>query len=210
MAISKTGKTLAQFNVKNGQYKTGSTGSLSSLTWLTKVSLDKDLATKVIYGDGEKQITLMNDKGFTGSLGVSARDIEFETANGMQLEVANGTAEIQQTSVLENAIYFETEFVGKDGLVKTKKVWLFGVEVSAPSEALDQNQDDITIAAFEYGITVKGVYLKASTGTDDYVDSVTGGKVKVFKLSNIPTDSTFETFGDSVPVPTAKAVSTGE
>ena len=106
----------------------------------------------------------------------------------------------------QNAIYFETEFTGADGVKKTKKVWLFGVEVSAPSESLDQNTDDLSIATVEYGITVKGVYLKAADGIANYTDATTGNTVKVFKLSQIPTDTDYATFGDTVPVPTAKTV----
>lgn len=204
MAIDKTGKVLAQFNVKNGQYQVNS-GTLASLAWLTKISLDKNLSTLPLFGDGELQLNLLNDKGFSGSLGLTARDIEFETANGMQMEVENGQAEIQQQSVPQNAIYFETEFIGADGVKKTKKVWLFGVEVSAPSESLDQNTDDLSIATVEYGITVKGVYLKAADGIANYTDATTGNTVKVFKLSKIPTDADYATFGDTVPVPTAKA-----
>jgi hypothetical protein len=203
MAIDKSGKILAQFNVKNGQYKTAS-GSLSSLTWLTKVSLDKNLSTQAIYGDGELQLNLINDKGYTGTIGMTARDIEFETALGMQMELDGGLAEIQQTAAVPISLYFETNFVGADGVVKTKKVWLFGVEVSAPSEALDQNTDDPAIATVEYGITVKGTYLKDTDGETDYIDTTTGNKVKVFKLSSIPTDTGFDSFGDTVPVPTAK------
>jgi len=204
MAIDKTGKILAQFNVKNGQYKTGQ-GEIAPLAWLTRISLDKNLATLPIYGDGEIQWNLVNDKGFSGTLGLTARDIEFETANGMQMEIENGQAEIQQQSVPQNSIYFETEFVGTNGIKKTKKVWLFGVEISAPSEALDQNTEDPSVSTVEYGITVKGIYLKAADGTADYADATTGNKIKVFKLSKIPTDTDYATFGDTVPVPTAKA-----
>lgn len=207
--MDKTGKVLAQFNVKNGQYKTGN-GEIAPLAWLTRISLDKNLSTLPIYGDGEIQLNVVNDKGFTGTLGLTARDIEFETANGMQMEIENGQAEIQQQSVPQNSIYFETEYVGGDGIKKTKKVWLFGVEVSAPSESLDQNTDDINIATVEYGITVKGVYLKAADGITDYTDATTGNKVKVFKLSATPADADFDSFGDTVPVPTAKAVTPAE
>jgi len=207
MAIDKTGKVLAQFNVKNGQYKADST--LASLTWLTKVSLDKNLSTLPIYGDGELQLDIINDKGYTGTIGMTARDIEFETALGMQMELSNGQAEVQQTAAKSISLYFETNFVGTDGTVKTKKVWLFGVEVSAPSEALDQNTEDPTIATVEYGITVKGIYLKDTGGETDYIDTTTGNKVKVFKLSSIPTDTGFDTFGDTVPVPTVKTEEVG-
>lgn len=201
MAISKDGKTLVQFNVRNGQYKTAS-GNLSSLAWLTKVSLDKNLATQAIYGDGELQMNLINDKGFTGILGLTARDKNFEIANGMQKAVSGATAEIQQLVIPENAIYFETDYI-ENKVSKSKKVWLFGVEVSAPSESLDQNTDSVNIGNAEYSITVKGTNLKAVGGAADYVDADTGKTVKVFKLSSIPTDNGYANFGDSVPVPTA-------
>jgi len=203
--MAKTNKILAEFNVKNGKFKTGS-ASVADLTWLTKVSLEKDLATLPIYGDGERQLNIINDKGFTGSLGVSARDADLEKANGMQMEITNGVAEIQQQTIPSNSIYFETEYVGADGVKKVKKVWLFGVEIAAPSESLDQNTDNINVSTYEYPITVKGVNLKATGGASDYVDSTTGMTVKVFKMSAIPTDTGYSTFGDTVPTPTQKAV----
>lgn len=201
---NKTGKVLAQFNVKNGQYQVDG-GTLKPLTWLARVSLDKDLSTLPIYGDGEVIVRMVNDKGFTGILGLTARDTEFEIDNGMQMEIDGGIAEIQQKSVIQNSIYFETEFAGADGVTKTKKVWLFGVEISAPSESLEQTTDDINISTIEYGITVKGVYLKDADGVADYVDAETGNKVKVFKMSKSPSDADYATFGDSVPVPKVKA-----
>ena len=204
MAIDKTGKVLAQFNVKNGQYKVAD-GEIKPLAWLTRISLDKELSTLPLYGDGEVIVRMVNDKGFTGILGLTARDIEFEIANGMQMEIDGGIAEIQQQSVPQNSIYFETEYTGSDGIKKTKKVWLFGVEISAPSESLEQTTEDLNIANVEYGITVKGVYLKDSESTTDYTDPETGNKVKVFKMSKVPTDTDYATFGDTVPVPTAKA-----
>lgn len=202
--MSKSGKVLAQFNTKNGKFKVAGGSTVGSLAWLTKVSLDRDLATQGIYGDGELQLNIINDKGYTGTLGVTARDIDFEKANGMQLEITGGTAEVQQQSILTNDIYFETEFVGADGVKKTKKVWLFGVEVGAPSESLEQTTDNINITAYEYPITVKGVYLKATGGETDYIDTTTGNKTKVFKLSAVPTDTGYTNFGNTVPTPTVK------
>jgi len=204
MAGTKDGKTLIQHNVRNGQYQTDG-GTVKSLGWLTSVNLDKDLSTQPIFGDGELLLKLVNDKGFTGTLSMTARDVEFETDNGMQMAIGNGQADIQQTKVPDNAIYFETYIVGKDGKEKTKKVWLLGVEVSAPSESLIQDEEDITINSVDYGITVKGVYLKAADGTADYIDPETGRKVKVFRLSKVPSDDGYKTFGDTVPVPTVQA-----
>jgi hypothetical protein len=205
MPISKTGKTLIEFNIKNGQFKTGSSGSLTSLAWLTKVGLEKNLATLPIRGDGEIQATAVSDNGLTGTLGMTARDEALEIANGIQKKIGNGQAEIQRQSILSNDIYFETEFIGADGIQKKKKTWLFGVEVSAPNATYDQTTDNVNPTTVEYAITVKGTYLKTSDGSANYVDSTTGQEVKVFKLSAIPTDSNYATFENSVPVPTASA-----
>lgn len=200
MAISKTGKTLVGFNVKNGQFKTAA-GSLTSLTWLTRFSKEKDLTTKKIFGDGELVVTLVNDKGFTGTIGMTAQDEEYNKALGFAKELDVGVGEVKQLSVVEHNIYFETDYIGSDGITKTKKTWVFGVETQAPSESYDQNTDDINESTVEYPITIKGTNLKASDGVTDYVDSTTGQKVKVFTYSLKPEDTGYSTFGDSVPVP---------
>lgn len=200
MAISKSGKTLICFNVKNGQFKTAS-GSLTSLTWLTRFSKEKDLSTKKIFGDGELVVTLVNDKGFTGTIGMTAQDEAYNQALGFVKALDAGTGEVKQLSVVEHNIYFESDYVGADGVTKTKKTWVFGVEAQAPSETYEQNTDDINESNVEYNITIKGTNLKASDGTTDYVDATTGQKVKVYTYSLLPTDTGYSTFGDSVPVP---------
>lgn len=214
MAISKTGKTLIGYNVKNGQYALLTTagtsttapvfGSAASLTWLTKFSKEKNLATKELYGDGELQITLVNDKGYTGTIGMTARDEEYETDLGMQMALDAGVAEIKQLLVKEHAIYFETNYLGADGDPKVKKTWCYGVSASAPSETFDQNTEDINQSNIEYALTIRGTMLKASNGTDDYVDA-SGENIKVFFYSKKPTDTGYATFGDTVPIPKVSA-----
>lgn len=203
MAIDKTGKILAEFNAKNGQYKTSS-GTLSSLAWLTKVALEKVLNTNDLYGDGDLQLTMVSDRGSTGTITMSAHDEEFETALGFKQAITDGVAEIQQVAKTSGSLYFETQYVGSDGAVKTKKVWLFGVEVSTPSETFDQNTDNINTNVVEYGIVVRGTNLKNSAGTADYTDA-NGNTRKVYKMTSIPTDEHYATFGDAVPVPKALA-----
>src|SRR5574344_847102 len=204
MAISKSGKTLICFNVKNGQFKT-ETGSLTSLTWLTKFSKEKDLSTKKIFGDGELVLTLVNDKGFTGTIGMTAQDAAYNKALGFVKDLSTGTGEVKQLNVVQHSIYFETDYCSADGITKTKKTWVFGVEAQAPSETFDQNTDDINEANVEYQITIKGTNLKTADGLDDYVDATTGQKVKVFTYSLLPDDTGYATFGDSVPVPKVPA-----
>jgi hypothetical protein len=203
-ATNKANKVLVTFNVKNGQYALPG-GEVKPLAWLTRVSLEKNLTTQPFYGDGEIQRLLVNDKGFTGVLGMTARDEEFEKDLGFLMEVQGGLATVQQSAIPSISLYFETEYMGTSGPAKTKKVWLFEVEVSTPNEEYAQNEDDISVGTVEYNMTIKGTYLKAVDGQTDYTDAETGGKKKVFKLSATPEDDGYETFGDSVPIPTVKA-----
>lgn len=204
--MDKTGKVLIQFNVKNGQYaiKSGNAWVISPLTWLNSFSKEKDLDSSDIYGDGEKQLTLVNDKGFTGTLGLTAQDYEYNKALGFNVQLSNGLAEVQQLSSIEHCIYFETQYTGKDGVAKTKKTWVFGVNAQAPSETYDQNTDSVNQSTIEYAITIKGVNTMDSTGEVEYKDE-NGNTIKTFTLSKVPGDTGYDTFENTVPVPTMSA-----
>lgn len=204
--MDKSGKVLIQFNVKNGQYaiKQNDAWVISPLTWLNSFSKEKDLDSSDIYGDGEKQLTLVNDKGFTGTLGLTAQDYEYNKALGFNVQLSNGLAEVQQLSSIEHCIYFETQYTGKDGVAKTKKTWVFGVNAQAPSETYDQNTDSINQSTIEYAITIKGVNTMDSTGEAEYKDE-NGNTIKTFTLSKVPGDTGYDTFENTVPVPTMSA-----
>ena len=199
---SKKGKKLIEFNCKNGVYAID--GEVKPLGYLVSNTLDKSISTKDIYGDGDLQLSVLTDKGMTGTLEMTARDDEFEIALGFLMQLSNGLADIQ---VLQNktiAIGYETYILTKDGVTKTKKVWLLGVNVAPASDSVSQNTDTTNESTASYGITVKGVNLKSSGGTDDYVDA-NGNTIKVFKVSALPTDDGYATFLDSVPTPIAKS-----
>lgn len=200
--MDKTGKTLIQFNVKNGQYaiKTNGAWAISPLTWLNSFSKEKDMDTTPIYGDGDKQLTLVNDKGYTGTLGLTAQDLEYNKALGFTKELSNGIAEVQQLASIEHCIYFESQYTGKDGITKTKKTWVFGVETQAPSEEYNQNTDSINQSNVEYTITIKGVNTLDSTGQADYRDE-NGNTIKTYTLSKVPGDTGYDTFENTVPTP---------
>ena len=85
----------------------------------------------------------------------------------------------------------------------TKKVWVFGVETQAPSEAYEQTTDNINNSMVDYNITIKGTNLKVLDNNVlvDYTDQY-GNVVKVWTLSKVPGDTGYDTFGDSVPTPT--------
>ena len=198
----KEGKTLATFNVKNGVY--GVSGKVAKLTYMANFSKEANSDVKTIYGDGEIQYSAINDKGFTGTIGVTARDIDYEKEIGLSMDIDGGVAEVQIVKTTEHAIGFETEAI-IDGVSKVKKVWAFGVETNRPSESLNQNTEGINESTVDYPITIKGVNLKDSGGSQDYVDE-NGHTLKVFTYSKMPTDNGYATFLDTVPEPKAKVI----
>lgn len=198
---SKEGKVLIEYNCKNGVYSLDNS-EVKPLGFLASITTDKNSTTTEKYGDGELQLSLINDKGSTGTLELTARDDEFEKDLGFVKAIAQGIAEIQ---VLENktiAVGFECYITGNDGITKTKKVWFLGVNVSPAGLSLSQNTDGSNETSASYPITIKGVNLKAVGGEDDFVDA-NGNTIKVFKVSSVPTDDGYSTFLDSVPTPTA-------
>lgn len=200
---SKQGKVLIEYNCKNGVYSVDGS-EIKPLGFLASITTDKNTTTAEKYGDGELQLTVISDKGSTGTLELTSRDYDFETDLGFAKVIAQGLAEVQ---VLENktiSVGFECYITGNDGITKTKKVWFLGVNVSPASQSLSQNTDGTNESSASYPITVKGVNLKDTDGTNDYVD-VNGNTIKVFKISSVPNDSGYSTFLDSVPVPTANA-----
>lgn len=198
---NKTGKKLIEYNCKNGVYSVDGT-EVKPLGYLVSNTLDKSISTKDIYGDGELQLSVLSDRGMTGTLEMTARDDEFETDLGFVKMIAQGLADVQ---VLQNktiSVGYENYILTADGITKTKKVWLLGVNVAPASDSLSQNTDTTNEATASYGLTVKGVNLKDNAGSSDFVDE-NGNTLKVFKVSCLPTDQGYETFLDSVPTPKA-------
>ena len=197
---SKAGKKLIEFNCKNGVYSVDGT-EVKPLGYLVSNTLDKNISTKEIYGDGEIQLSVLSDKGMTGTLEMTARDDEFEADLGFVKAIAQGLADVQ---VLQNktiSIGYENYILTADGITKTKKVWLLGVNVAPASDSLSQNTDTTNEATASYGLTIKGVNLKDADGSLDFVDE-NGNTLKIFKVSSVPGKEGYETFLDTVPTPT--------
>lgn len=198
---SKAGKKLIEYNCKNGVYSVDGT-EVKPLGYLVSNTLDKSISTKDIYGDGELQLSVLSDRGMTGTLEMTARDDEFETDLGFVKMIAQGLADVQ---VLQNktiSVGYENYILTADGITKTKKVWLLGVNVSPASDSLSQNTDTTNEATASYGLTVKGVNLKDNVGSSDFVDE-NGNTLKIFKVSSVPGQNGYDTFLDSVPTPKA-------
>ena len=205
-AQNKAGKILAQFNVKNGVYNIDGTTEIKPLTWMNTFSKDRNVNTKTLYGDGEAQVSLASDKTISGAIGTTARDEEFEKDLGLAQAMSDGSmAEIAVTSMKKVNFGFQTEYVGKDGVTKVKKVWVLGAQVSPPNESLTQTQDDISQSTTDYNYTGYGVNAKDQTGNADYIDPNTGNAMRVYTVSKKPGDTGYETFLDSVPTPKVPA-----
>ncbi len=200
---SKAGKQLIEYNCKNGVYSVDGT-IVKPLTFLSAITLDRNINTTDKYGDGEVQLTLIRDSGLTGSIETTARDYELEEDLGYVLTLDNGSAEVQALQNKNISVGFECYVTDNTGVTRTKKVWLLNVNVQPASTSLSQNTDTVNDNAASYGLTVKGINLKDNAGTGDYVDE-NGNTLKVFKVTSLPTNTGYETFLDSVPTPKAKA-----
>ena len=208
MAVpNKAGKNIIEFNCKNGVYAVDG-GSVKPLGYLTAISTEKNVDTKDIYGDGEIILSQMNDKGFTGSLEMTAKDDDLEKDLGFAMDIEQGLADVQVLGSKDVAIGAECYIVVKDqtgkAVQKTKKVWFLNVNVSPASTSLSQNTDSTNEATVSYGLTIKGTNLMGADGTTEYVDA-NGNKRKIFKISCLPDNPNYATFLDSVPVPKAKS-----
>lgn len=197
------GKTLIQHNCKNGKYSIDGT-QVKSLGYMTAVTLEPSIGSKTLYGDGEVQMTILSDAGLTGTLEMTAQDEDLEKDLGFLKEITQGLARVQVLQNKNISVGFETYVVDDTGITKTKRVWLLGVNVSPSSESLAQDTDTTNENTASYSITAKGVNLKDNASLADYHDS-NGNTIKIFKITSKPGDTGYETFLDSVPVPTAKA-----
>ena len=203
MAKSK----LIKFNIKNVKYATkeelGTYSAPVDLAYANSLALEADYNEQKIYGDGQVIGILSDDKGKTGTLSVVDLNSDYEIACGRMMLVDGGIADIQQHASIEHAIYYEVDAL-KDGKPFTIKSWLFGCVTGKANESYQQTQDDPTVNTYNYPLTVMGVNLKASTGTEDYIDD-NGNTVKVTRITSLPEDTGYATFGASVPTPKAKA-----
>lgn len=201
--MSKADKVFMEFNCKNGVYSVDGT-TVKQLGYMSAVNLDASITTDNKYGDGEVVLAMTTDSGYSGSLEMTARDTEFEIDLGFVEELAQGMGVVEVTDNKTIDIGLECQYVKNDGVTKTKRLWLLGVNVAPASVSLSQNTDSTNESAASYGLTVKGRNKKNADGTADAVDA-NGNTKKVRILSAIPTDASFDTFFNSVPVPREKA-----
>lgn len=201
-------KTLVRFNIKNAAYAIKTSDGYEapvSIGYSDSIALEADYAEKVIYGDGRKIVTLPNDKGKTGSLGLLAIDEAYEIAMKRRMKTANGTAEIKQTSSVEHALYFEFDFMDENQVQKTGKTIVYGVTSGRPSETLNQTTDGINNNTISYSLNIKGTPVMDATGSSPYKDA-NGNAIYAWQETSIPGDPGYENFGKTITAPKAVSV----
>lgn len=197
-----TKNKIFKFNVKNVKYAVKSEavyGIVKELAYAESLSLEADYNETKLFGDGEVLAILGDDKGKTGTLGVTNIEDHYEIDMGRAKLIEGGIADIQQRNSVDHAIYYEIEAL-VEGDIITIKNWLYGCITGKANETYEQTKDDPTINTYDYSLSVLGNNLKNAAGTEDYVDE-NGNKIKVFRLTSYPGDAGYETFGDAVPVP---------
>lgn len=196
------GTNLIRFNCKNGKFCLSAANvQVTDLNYLTKFSWQPDVSTKKIYGDGEIQMELVNDKGSTFTLGMTGECKEYEVAMKRIKDIASGTANLKQNSLVPHNIYLECNVANKGEAQKIMKVWILNVTTEAPQETLDQSQEDVNESGVEIVGYCKGVaLLQPGTSTEQAVDA-DGNPLFVTKVTCLPGQEGYANFGSAVPVP---------
>ena len=201
--MSEKNVNLVRFNIQNAKYAIGNV--IADFGTSTKMSLETDSSTKVIYGDGKIICTLVNERGKNAVLTLNNICDDYEIAMGRKVMTSAGLADIKQNKVVEHAIYFEVCNLTKTagGVTKTTvaKTWLFCCNsTSRPSESYDQTTTDINESSFELSFTVNGINLKNTEGTGNYVDD-DGNELIVLQVTKVPGDNGYDDFEKTVPLP---------
>jgi len=208
--MSKAGKPLISFNVKNGVYSTDGI-AIKPLNFLTALSREKSQTTKDIYGDGELQLSINNDQGYTGTLTMTAADPDYNKDLGMTMELVGGSvANVTQHKSIRHYIGLESYDMitlpdGSTFEKVTGKIWICGVTASAPSETLNQNTTDFNENNVDYPLAINGVDLKNTAGDAIYVDA-NGLTYKAFSAKSLPGAADYADFLLKPPVPKKIAV----
>lgn len=195
---------LIRFNVKNVKYAPwdgNKYSAIQDLAYANSISLEADYSETKLYGDGEVIGILADDKGKTGTLSVVNINEQYEIDCGRAMKITGGLADVQQRKNIEHALYYEIEAINELGKTITIKNWLFGVFSGKANETYEQTKEDPTINNYEYSLNILGTDLLKKGGLEKYIDA-TGNTVKVYRLTALPTDAGYATFGNTVPKPT--------
>lgn len=203
---------MLKFGISNVKFAlpdeaTGSyaSASIQSLGESANLSIEPQFNEQPVYADGQIAYVLASDQGLNASLGLVTINDDYEIAMGRKMKITGGLADIAQKASVTHAIYFESNGVYKSGNRFVIKTWMFGVTSSKPTESYEQNTENVNPQNFSMSLKVLGTDLMDNAGSSVYTDE-DGNTIRIWKLVAIPGDTGYETFGESVPTPTALSV----
>jgi len=193
-----------EFNIKNVKYAVknsdGSYGVVNDLAYAEGIALESTYSSSHVFGDGQIICEITSDKGLTGNLILVQMPQQYEIDMKRKMLLDGGAVgDISQRDSVEHAIYFEVEQLS-GGITKTKKVWLLNVTSGKASETFTQSKDSANLNNIEIPLTILGEKMMSNDGLSVYTDA-NGNDLNVTKMSVVPTDTDYATFGDAVPTP---------
>lgn len=202
---------LMEFNIHDAKYALETAAKTWSapvpFTYAEKLAVSADTQIKKKSGDGKIVDIRSVEPTQALALTLTAVDEAFEIAMKRKMTVTNGIIDIEQKSTPKFALYAEINVADAGEPDEIWKVWYYGIySPSRPKDTYSQNTESgINESSAEYEFIQIGTNLEALSTTDDYVDSTTGKKIKVWRQICKPTDSNYSTFGNAVPTPKATA-----
>ena len=102
-------------------------------------------------------------------------------------------------------MYYEFLERDENGQPSKVKCWMYNVEVGKGTGTHTTDESSVTFGTYTYPMRVYGDPLMDSTGSAKYVDEKGLGRT-AFMYTCRPSETGYDTFGDSVPVPQVAAV----
>lgn len=203
-------KAAAYHGVRNGKFALRTSENSYStdmipLKYLKSVSYNPSLQTAEQYADDRAILEAVSDTGITGTIGSTAPDPDLEKALGWKQEIASGVADVSVTQQVSGALYYETTLAAETGGKNlVLKVWLLNVTLNRANEEFKTNAPAPDFGAYAYDYTSHGEPLLAAEGTAHYLDEQ-GFEHAVYRVTSLPGEEGYATFGDAVPSVKAKA-----
>lgn len=187
---------VSYFGISGCQYAIG-TADPVSMPFAKSLALNAVFNKQPIYADNMLILEAPSDQGYEGTLGLTTLSAAYEKALGMRLDLAEGSALVNQTELKRHNLYFETNGVYDDGTVFVIKNWLMGVTVAKPGRNYASKTDNIEFGEYAMPIRIFGTPVLTALG-DEYRDA-NGNKKIAFIISCKPADTGYDTFEDAVP-----------
>ena len=195
-------------SAENGAYAIeGNNTNILKLVYVTAIALDPQINETPQYGSGKLLGKFKKDNGYTGNIGVTAQDPVLEESIGRTMALTTGVGTVGgATSKRLAGYYYEFKEETADKKTQQVKVWLLNVEIGASSINHATDKDSLEFGEYQYPITVYGVPLQTSEGSE-YLDENGVGR-QCFMITCRPNDSGYKDFEKAVPTPKITSTTT--